>query len=109
MTDDYTPTTEEVREAAHNKAFFPLFRDVTEFDRWLAAHDAAKRAEWEREQGWEWGCRSGSHSRFAAAVHWWQDEPTWREHLAECPSPAPVRRRTPGPWEPVDTTGSAEQ
>lgn len=42
---EYTPTTDEVRLAAHNRAFFPLFRDRDEFDRWLAAHDAEVRAQ----------------------------------------------------------------
>ena len=41
---EYTPTTEEVRTAAHNGAFFPLFRDPADFDRWLVAHDAEVRA-----------------------------------------------------------------
>lgn len=41
--DDYTPTTEEVRTAAHNGAFFPLFRTREELDRWLEARLAEER------------------------------------------------------------------
>lgn len=50
------------------------------------------------EVDWEYGCRSSSHSGFMRSVATWDDEPTWRAHLAECPSPAPVRRRAAGPW-----------
>ena len=64
--EKYTPTTEEVRG---DYATFQLpwvgedFRDVyseglAEFDRWLAEHDAEKRAEWRAEQvaaEWEYG------------------------------------------------------
>ena len=53
MTDDYTPTTEEVREQ-YWAASGDRRRGSSawgEFDRWLAAHDAQKRAEWEAEQG----------------------------------------------------------
>ena len=46
---DYTPTTEEVRSRYFNGSgrILPAFG---EFDAWLAAHDAEKRAEWEAEQ-----------------------------------------------------------
>lgn len=43
---DYTPTTEEVREAAGGSLNY-ITSD--EFDRWLAAHDAEVRAD-EREE-----------------------------------------------------------
>ena len=60
---DYTPTTEEVREEyalGLNEGVGAGWYDEhrVEFDRWLAAHDAEKRAEWEAEQGeteWEYG------------------------------------------------------
>ena len=53
---DYTPTTEEVREdyaLGRNEVVGAGWYDEhrVEFDRWLAAHDAEKRAEWEAEQG----------------------------------------------------------
>ena len=52
---DYTPTTEEVREdyaIGRNEEVGAGWYDQhrTEFNRWLAAHDAAKRAEWEAEK-----------------------------------------------------------
>ena len=52
---DYTPTTEEVREdyaLGLNEGVGAGWYDEhrVEFDRWLAAHDAEKRAEWEAEQ-----------------------------------------------------------
>ena len=47
---DYTPTTEEVR-IKYRLSSGRQPGDFAEFDRWLAAHDAVKRAEWEAEQG----------------------------------------------------------
>ena len=52
MADDYTPTTEEViRKYATGATWqhqsFSAAED--EFIRWLAAHDAEKRAEWGAE------------------------------------------------------------
>ena len=51
---DYTPTTEEVREdyaLGRNEVVGAEGYDPhrAEFYRWLAAHDAEKRAEWEAE------------------------------------------------------------
>lgn len=52
MADDYTPTTQEVRwdlnesDTARDR-FGRWGRAGEAFDRWLAAHDAEKRAEWE--------------------------------------------------------------
>lgn len=66
MADDYTPTTGEVREqfargargthgGSAESAAYRHANEQNRFDRWLtamlAAHDAAKRAEWEAEQG----------------------------------------------------------
>ena len=58
---DYTPTTGEVRRRyAYARSGKPGHKNqgaVAEFDRWLAAHDAEKRAEWEAEQSeteWEY-------------------------------------------------------
>ena len=47
---DYVPTTEEVR-IKYRLSSGRQPGDFAEFDRWLAAHDAEKRAEWEAEQG----------------------------------------------------------
>ena len=57
---EFTPTTEQVRSAyAHDPEAeyrdpvgFPAMQreNLRAFDRWLAAHDAQKRAEWEAEQ-----------------------------------------------------------
>ena len=48
---DYAPTTGEVRRRyAYARSGKPGHKNqgaVAEFDRWLAAHDAEKRAEWE--------------------------------------------------------------
>lgn len=48
---DYTPTTEAIRGRIIQRGIGWGFYGLDEFDRWLAAHDAAKRAEWEAEQG----------------------------------------------------------
>ena len=66
MTDDYTPTTEEVRGTYVAYSFRDCFEKPgptqpkgewgAEFDRWLAAHDAEVRAFVLAEQGepeWE--------------------------------------------------------
>lgn len=62
MTDDYTPTTQAVRLNYITANAGPYrggeANAAAAFDRWLAAHDAEKRAEWEAEQGeaeWEYG------------------------------------------------------
>lgn len=53
---EYTPKTDDVREdyaIGRNEVIGAGWysQHRAEFDRWLAAHDAAKRAEWEAEQG----------------------------------------------------------
>ena len=48
---DYTPTTEAIRGRIIQRGIGWGFYGLDEFDRWLAAHDAAKRAEWEAAQG----------------------------------------------------------
>ena len=51
----YTPTTEDVETHWADVGFAG---DRASFRRWLATHDAEKRAEWEAEQGeteWEYG------------------------------------------------------
>lgn len=65
---DYTPTTQQVEHAYANDSEaeyrdpieYPALvrQNKVEFRRWLAAHDAEKRAEWEAEQcqtEWEYG------------------------------------------------------
>jgi len=52
--NNYTPTTEEVREdyeLGRNEVAGAGGHDQyrAEFNRWLNAHDAEKRAEWEAE------------------------------------------------------------
>lgn len=48
---DYTPTTEAIRGRIIQRGIGCGFYGLEEFDRWLTAHDAEKRAEWEAEQG----------------------------------------------------------
>ena len=54
MSDDYTPTTEQVREAFRTAVLHPDDIDLDdapgqEFDRYLAAHDAEIREQIARE------------------------------------------------------------
>ena len=44
---DYTPTTEAIRGRIIQRGIGWGFYGLDEFDRWLATHDAEKRAEWE--------------------------------------------------------------
>lgn len=65
MANEYTPTTEDVREAYPHAALLPPFYDPEhaavvaekheEFDRWLAEHDREVCLEPEIE--WEYACR----------------------------------------------------
>ena len=68
MADEYTPTTDVVRDAVT----FPRRRlgeprDMTEaaFDRWLAAHDAEIRETATREERWR--CIALIRQRFGTA------------------------------------------
>lgn len=66
MTDQYTPSTDEVRGVYVASNFRSCFESsgptqakkewVAEFDRWLAAHDAEVRAE-----AWDEGFTSGGY------------------------------------------------
>jgi len=75
------------------------------FDAILAAHDAAKRAEWEAEQGeteWEYGhdCDESraTHHKNPSPQNPWQS-------MGTCTSATDYRRRKAGPWITVpDTT-----
>ena len=97
VADGYAPTTEEVRAEA-SRAFGGDW-----FDRWLAAHDAQKRAEWEAEQDERRSCRLPHTAppcttcRCGARVTW--DAARDRtERLAE---QAEV-------WHPVDEDGESK-
>ena len=68
MSDDYTPTTEQVREnfiwGAVDRGYTDDGIEGPAFDRWLAAHDAEVRAEQRGfDPGAEWtrlGMRTSS-------------------------------------------------
>jgi len=116
----YTPTMGEVRKAyaAGMRSGGAVGSAGTwrlEFNRWLAAHDAEKRAEWEKaEQGeveWEY--------RYAEVYYGGEmytygptGSPDWS--FASAASAADgrvedsdivVRRRKAGPWVPVNENG----
>ena len=63
---DYTPMTEEVREAyaTHRFNAYATYRGTSldEFDQWLAAHDAEIRAD-EREQAAQRVAKAIKHNR----------------------------------------------
>ncbi len=105
---DYTPTTEEVREdyaIGLNEGVGAGWYDHrrVEFDRWLAAHDAEKRAEWEAEQGeteWEYECRIPPFDWKTCT-----DDPRFCPKGSDC-----RRRREAGTWLPVpDTTNNESE
>lgn len=105
MVDDYTPTTDAVRAAYVRNRRRP-FTDPedhrAEFQRWLEAHDAALRAEWEAEQGeteWEYGERSPS-SKYV-----WGPWTAEKADSLDIPPDLLVRRRAPGPWVPINENG----
>lgn len=111
-SDDYTPTTEEVRADFGRSLLWPAAQSpdrTAAFDRWLAAHVAEKRAEWEAEQGepeWEYACRDDrTGSVTSVGAPWMDHEYAERVTANEYPYMAGVRRRKAGPWLPVpDTT-----
>lgn len=80
---------------------------------WLAAHDAAKRAEWEAEQGWEYAI--GAQSEDRPGKFWrdsdWDTTTELHEALGDLEDALPVfsnavviRRRPSTPWLPVPDT-----
>lgn len=115
MSDNYTPTTENIRSAWLEGYPAKLrWRGKTPFDRWLAAHDAALRAEWEAE-------RSEVRHTFdsddcvtnecdCALAEQGTEEPEWEYgygSIADAEAERPtMRRRKAGPWVPVDENGS---
>ena len=95
-----------------------------DFDRWLAAHDAQKRAEWEAEQG-QVGWEYGTAVREANGAIWdhayFSSEPITAAQLAEWneghradgwegSTVVAVRRSLPRVevWLPVDETGESK-
>jgi hypothetical protein len=71
----------------------------------LAGYDAGFRRKGPIIDEWEYGCQSGAHmmavrDRRAVVL---ADDHHAAEHGHDCPSPAIVRRRKAGPWEPVET------
>lgn len=105
---DCTPTTFDVKCIATNDDAGALaFLTPEQWDKWLAAHDAEKRAEWEAEQGWQWALMAVGDDEP------WSNYYRSRKHLAyQCGGLADrederlVCRLAPGPWEPVtDQTG----
>ena len=115
---EYTPTTEEVR-IKYRLSSGRQPGDFAEFDRWLAAHDAVKRAEWEAEQGWEYAI--GAQSEDRPGKFWrdsdWDTTTELHEALGDLEDALPVfsnavviRRRPSTPWLPVpDTTNNESE
>lgn len=107
---EYAPTTGEVRRryAYARSAGHKNQSAVAEFDRWLAAHDAEKRSEWEAEQGAEepeWEYRVSGDGGFrtsASSLH----------HAMKCRVGGDrIEKRTKavpaGPWVPVEQEGES--
>lgn len=113
---DYTPTTATVRERFADGFGLNYARALEDFDRWIAAHDAEKRAEWEAEQGWEYAI--GAQSEDRPGKFWrdsdWDTTTELHEALGDLEDALPVfsnavviRRRPSTPWLPVpDTTNN---
>lgn len=120
VADDYTPTTEEVREAIAEWAWSRrMFRpelgqsDGKEGDRWLAGHDAEVRAAALAEQGepeWEW--KVATHLVTQTIESPVTDEETARVILGWTADDGLQRelhrRRKAGPWLPVPDSTNHE-
>lgn len=106
----YTPTDEEVREAIAEWAWSRrMFRpelgqsDGGEGARWLAAHGAALRAEWEAEQGEvEWGIETEYGCGQVGVRYWGNPREDIEAKLPDYPGGRLVRRRKAGPWRLVE-------
>ncbi|MDH5133631.1 MULTISPECIES: hypothetical protein [unclassified Microbacterium] len=123
--NDYTPTTEEVLEhwsATRGSAIDPeAAKRKAErermFRRWLAAHDAEKRAEWEAEEPEleygvtsKWGIQETPtlHGANQYASHLRRSIESGRES-GDLDYHGRVMRRTKakaGPWMPVKQEGT---
>ena len=113
---DYTPTTEAIRGRIIQRGIGWGFYGLDEFDRWLATHDAEKRAEWEAEQGeTEYGATNVDDDRpvsirdtLAEAVEaqkFYTRDRGRKTHLFMRTKAIPA-----GPWLPVpDTTNNESE
>ena len=112
---EYTPTTEEVREAISEWAWARrMFRpelgqsDGLEADRWLAAHDAEVQAQVvaeEPEERWQYGAQNPDDAD-GKIIAWSRG---FTKRLVEQQGHR-LFRRTPGvpagPWVPVKQEGA---
>jgi len=97
MSDEYTPTTDAVREWYQNGP--SPYDTAAGFDRWSAAHDAEARAT--TETGWEYGRRDRRYGSYLPlrgkpSSDWWGESQEDYEHV----------RRAVGPWEPFTEGGT---
>ena len=70
MADEYTPTTEQVREAASLNGGIAV--EPNAFNRWLAAHDRETAA-----RAWDEGFRNAEeqHDGYAGVSGWTNNNP----------------------------------
>lgn len=126
---DYTPTTDDVREAYSREVEGPLptFSGSHEFDRWLAAHDAeiaraamlmlvAEQANGREvrpglvaeEPEWEYGWHTGSTVSLIGRrdqVEEWLAVRGWKLGEGDWGSRV-MRRRVAGSWMPAEQDGA---
>lgn len=100
---DYTPTTEQILNQWVAE-WAPSPNLEAQFYRWLTAHDAEKRAEWEAEvaERVEWGCLFPGGAIVKCEDQ--RDAETERTYVLDMfPEAVVVRRnvRGPGDWLPV--------
>lgn len=107
---NHTPTTEEVREAystdVEGKDDWSSKMSRAEFDRWLAAHDAALLASVR-----EWGVAATAYGLDSAAS-WGSDERGARHRAGKIGGYVLVERTygdPVGPWAPVPTGSEDKQ
>ena len=114
MTDDYTPTTAEVREwwAEDQDRTHGMADEahMAEFDRWLEQYTAEKRAEWEAELDeveWDYGTRcpmpecTEPHLLDESDYPPQPEESLWRRTKA--------RDVPAGEWVPVNENGATDR
>lgn len=118
---EHTPTTDEMldgyvtmrrREISGDRVLASV-QALGEAERWLGAHDAAKRTEWEAEQGeTEWAVRLRPDDETYVVARNEQDAWAEQAYVLDMFPDATVMRRMipdPGPWEPVtNTEGESE-